>query len=171
MKPAHRATLLGVFSESCTKLFEAYGVSLLKDEASRDHGMEEVSMVGVIGFTHPKLRGSLVLAAAEAPLQASNHVTAPPRDWIAELANQLLGRAKNRLLAYDIELQMSTPLALAGSRIRLVSTEHGMEPEVFTTPSGGVVAVWLDAEAREDLELIERSTAPEVANEGELMLF
>lgn len=171
MKEEHRRTLLGVISDSCSKLFEAYGVSLTRQPFEAGHALEEVSMVGVIGFTHPKLRGSLVLAAAEAPLRASNHVTAPPRDWIAELANQLLGRAKNRLLAYDLELQMSTPLALAGSHIRLVNSERGMEPEIFTTPAGGVVAVWFDGEASADLELVERSSAPEVANEGELMLF
>lgn len=170
LKPEHRAIVREQLSDSCVRLFEAYGVNLVADPPGMAAELDDLSMVGVIGFTSNQMRGTLVLAATDAPLTASNRVMAPARDWIAELSNQLLGRFKNRLLSFGVDLQMSTPLSLRGSQLRLVTTERALEPDIFISPNGKV-AVWLDVEASPDLVLAAPVGAPEVASEGDTLLF
>lgn len=170
MKPENRAVFRELLESSCVQLFEAYGVHLRANPVANPADLAEISMVGVIGFTSPQLRGTLVLATTDGPLAESNRVMAPARDWIAELSNQLLGRLKNRLLAYGIEVQLSTPLSLRGNQLRLVTHDQALEPDTFTSATGHV-AVWLDAELHPDLVLHRPSSAPEVQAEGETLLF
>lgn len=170
LKAEHRAIVREQLSDSCIRLFEAYGVTLVADPPGGAAELDDLSMVGVIGFTSNQMRGTMVLAATDAPLTASNRVMAPARDWIAELSNQLLGRFKNRLIPFGVELQMSTPLSLRGSQLRLVTTERALEPDIFMSPNGKV-AVWLDVEASPDLVLAAPVGVSDVASEGDTLLF
>jgi len=157
--------------ESTQSLFEAYGLSLTRYAVEKVPG-HEILMCGVIGFTGPTLRGTVILAANEMPLIASNPVHGSPlRDWIAELTNQLAGRVKNRLRAYGIEIYITTPVVLRGEHLAPVPRAE-IQPECFEAPGGGVLWVWTEGEAPEGFVLAEADTADDSSvNEGDALMF
>jgi CheY-specific phosphatase CheX len=86
---------------------------------------------------------------------------------VGELANQLVGRLKAKLLQRGTTIALSTPLALSGVRVSpLPGTE--VEPVVFDAPAGKVL-VWLEVEIADGFRLGEERQLQ--ANEGELLLF
>ncbi len=157
-------------AESTVKLFEAYGLTL-REEPSERLPEHTILMCGVIGFTGPQIRGTVILAANDRPLDASNPVEgAPRRDWIAELTNQLVGRIKNRLIGYGADIYITTPVVLRGEHLAPVPSQP-ISPEAFVTDGGGVVCVWSEVEAAEGFALVESSDAEHGAHEGDTLLF
>ena len=90
------------------------------------------------------------------------------RDWLGELSNQLLGRAKNRLLAYGSSFRLSPPTTLSGRELTLESRE-GTTTWFKVTTSQGVFEYALDFRAAPDL-CFER-TETDVPAEGDVFLF
>lgn len=161
-----RDDLARLVEESCIALFSDYRIAIARSDA---RPACEVAFCGVIGFTGEDMRGSLMLACSREPLvvaQVSGE--AMMRDWLAELTNQLLGRVKNRLLAFGTVIHSALPVVLAGERIApIVNQSIG---HLFTA-DGGVVSVWFDTELRDDfaLDLVD-NTSP-IGREGETILF
>jgi CheY-specific phosphatase CheX len=126
---------------------------------------DALDLVAVIGFGGPRVKGCLGIAASSSAVRAIHplgpEVAASRRaseDWLAELSNQLLGRAKRRLLAHGIEVTLSTPIVLRGMHIR-VARPHSDTARCYraTTPTEPMV-VWIDITA---LELPEPAPPPE----------
>lgn len=155
-------------------LFRHYEVELVHalGATPEDVWEEDLALAGIIGFTSPELRGSLVLAMGKKPLHAVEAESAHHRDWIQELSNQLLGRMKNRLLAYGVNLQMTTPLSMRGFHLTLEASSSDAKPLLFHTPDAGAVCVLFDGESMPGFELV-RQESEETAcpDEGELLLF
>jgi hypothetical protein len=125
----------------------------------------------VLGFTGESMRGSLVLAMEAETIRRSSPEPSgggPPREWIAELSNQLLGRMKNRLLAYGVEIQVTIPVVIRG---RLLAPESGPELQPYRFAAGGAeVFVWFDYETVPGL-LLERIEEREAHAEGSAFFF
>jgi chemotaxis protein CheX len=131
---------------STEELFAAYEVEV---EVSRRPGTNSESadevFAGVIGFTGDSMRGTLVLAPTRALLERSHRgLSCELRDWAGELANQLLGRIKNRLRGVGIEIHVTTPVVLRGHYIVPTPRGDGSLQCVATSP--GKVMVWFDGE-------------------------
>jgi CheY-specific phosphatase CheX len=100
---------------------------------SFDRNVEWSDTISIIGLGGG-LRGSLVLSVP-ADLVRRSHPTqgtesADLADWLSELANLLLGRVKSRLLAHGVVIELSTPLTLSASQLRV---EHfASPPSVYT---------------------------------------
>ncbi|HEY6038108.1 MAG TPA: chemotaxis protein CheX [Kofleriaceae bacterium] len=152
--------------ESCIALFSDYRIAIARSE---ERAQSEVAFCGVIGFTGPDMRGSLMLACSREPLVlAQISGDAMMRDWLAELTNQLLGRVKNRLLAFGTVIHSALPVVLAGERIAPISTQP--LGHLFTA-DGGVVSVWFDTELRDDFVLAPVDNPAPIGREGETILF
>jgi hypothetical protein len=151
------------------ELFAAYEVKVLEQpEPSSDPG-DEVPYAGVIGFTGDAMRGTLVLAPTRKLLERSySALPCEFRDWAGELANQLLGRIKNSLRAYGIEIHASTPVILKGTY--LASVPRGELSLRCFAASPGNVSVWFDAEVEDGTALAEHES-PEGPREGDTILF
>jgi hypothetical protein len=67
------------------------------------------------------------------------------RDWIGELANQVLGRIKNRLHPYGISFDVSPPAALSGSMLAFAAPK-GPRPRVYMFVAGAK-KVWFCIDA------------------------
>ena len=105
-----RALFEAVTVESCLKLFHDYNVQVTPGVASGRTG-EGMLYCGIVGFTAKGFRGSIVLSATSGPLEHSNPVkAASQRDWMAELANQLAGRMKNRMLPHNVDISVGIPV-------------------------------------------------------------
>jgi CheY-specific phosphatase CheX len=155
-------------TESCRALFEAYGVGLDPSDNLRNLP-SEVLLCGIIGFTGDKVRGSLLLGLTDEPIQRSNPTETAPRDWVAELANQLAGRLKNRLLAYGTEIYISVPVVLRGEHIAPVP-RRTLDPCALT-PGNGAVYVWAEVEVADDYTLPTEPLEEQGAEEGSSFLF
>jgi hypothetical protein len=72
---------------------------------------------GVMGFVGDSVRGTCLLAAPEGTIRAAAPHAAAARDWIGELANQLVGRLKAKLMARGGTIALSTPVVLRGVKL------------------------------------------------------
>jgi hypothetical protein len=155
-----------VVAESCLELFSHYGITVLPPD---DWSRANFAFCAAIGFTGSDLRGSLLLASSREPLNMAGDNIDAIRDWLAELANQMLGRIKNRLLALGTAIYYSTPVILRGQH--LAPLDNQPIPHLFRRANGGVVAIWFDVEIGADLILADTPTANAAVGEGEALLF
>ena len=124
----------GVLLRSTEELFGRRGIPVTLPVAETSLQIDDLHVGAVIGFDGPQIRGSLMLictfqgAARSRPArlggaaQLSSGVSRDwilVRDWTGELANQLVGRVKNRLLVFGIGFQIATPMALSGRGLAL----------------------------------------------------
>lgn len=156
--------------DCCQELLSAYSLDVHPRGRDAFPNAESLAVCGVMGFAGKQMRGSLVMVATREPLEVTNPggVTSQ-RDWVCELANQLMGRIKNRLLALDVEILLATPAGLSGDNL---SPGKLRAPQVFAAGSG-YVCVWIDCETSEGFELpTSPPRAVEAAvPEGETLLF
>jgi hypothetical protein len=158
--------------DCCRELFSAYQLDVIPRDRADFPATEALALCGVMGFGGKSLRGALVLATTREPLEHTNPGSlTSQRDWVCELANQLMGRVKNRLLAYGVEIHLATPAGLSGDNL-CPSPSHLRAPQVFAA-ADGFVCVWIDCEYSDGFELpteqLEGYETP--ANEGETLLF
>lgn len=158
--------------DCCRELFDAY--SLQVEPRDREHfpATEQLAMCGVMGFGGKEMRGALVLATTKEPLESTNPGRVDSqRDWVCELANQLMGRVKNRLLGAGVEIHLATPAGLSGDNL-CPSPRMLRAPQVFAAASG-FVCVWIDCEFAKNFELgpITPQAAAGALTEGEALLF
>ncbi len=152
---------------SCTELFADYGVTLTRGHF--DWGASNDPLLSsVMGFVGEQLRGTCLLACERAPLDASCPPGGRARDWIGELANQLIGRLKVKLLSYEIDVALTTPIVLQGIRIQPLP-RASLEPAMFAA-SNGVVLAWIEVEVKDGFSLPAPRPA-DAGETGELMLF
>jgi len=135
-------------SGAVPELFTTYGIELRSiDQAVRP----PISFVtcGVIGFSGPVVRGALVVALTGGLAEKTNPmgVAGNPRDWVGELANQLLGRIKLALLDHGVEIYLNLPAVLKGEHLAPIPRRE-VQPLVFASTEG-VIGVWLEIEERE----------------------
>jgi hypothetical protein len=170
MTASNKQILDRAVAENCFKLFADYELKIRAREPGDAVHVERFLMCGIIGFTSKKMRGVLALATTKEPLELTNHTTTTHRDWICELANQLLGRVKNQMLLRGVEIVPSTPIALRGDHLSPV-TQQGLVSELFTAERG-LVCVWMDCEFDDDYVLPEAGEcATPPVPEGDLLLF
>jgi hypothetical protein len=126
-------------------LWRDYAIELTPGTYNPGVSSEDSMLFGAIGFVGESLRATCLLGADQQLLQASGRSENQPRDWIAELSNQLMGRIKLRLLGCGVNVKLTTPLALSGIKLRpLPRITH--PPLAFNSAFGPVV-VWLEIES------------------------
>jgi CheY-specific phosphatase CheX len=150
---------------ACVELMKAYGVELTSAEGWGDS--DEIMYSGVMGFVGDRVRGTCLLAAPQGTVIAAAPQEASARDWVGELANQLVGRLKAKLIARGATIALSTPVVLRGVKLSPVPRTE-VQPVVFQSTAGKVL-VWLEVEIEDDFRLGEERALS--ATEGELLVF
>lgn len=154
------------------ELFAAYELEVEPRDREQFPATENLALCGVMGFGGKQMRGALVLATTKEPLERTNPGRADSqRDWVCELANQLMGRVKNRLLGAGVEIHLATPAGLSGDNL-CPSPQKLRAPQVFAAGSG-FVCVWIDCEFAENFELppMPAQGGSAAMAEGEALLF
>jgi hypothetical protein len=100
-----------VVQTSTVELFAAYSVAVapVYQSGGRRVACPAVGTVAVIGFDAPGFAGRLCIHVADPVLLKMCTGTTEGhsvRDWCRELANQLLGRIKNRLVRFQVTLRI-----------------------------------------------------------------
>lgn len=157
----------------CTQsLFESIGLSI----SHVANTQEPSELVGIIGFAGSKLRGVVGLSmspqlAARAVENATDGET-PIDDWVAEAANQLLGRIKNRLLQKGVTISAALPIVLRGIEVRLAPRSAQPVRVYSFADTDESAVVWLDLQTTGSITVTETVDAAEQPmDEGDLMLF
>lgn len=145
------AEITRMTAETCVELLHDYGVRLTPTSLGWTSGTPDRVLFGVMGFFGTGLRATCLLGAEQRLVEASSRSASGGRDWIAELANQLIGRLKIKLLAYGLTVTMTTPLALSGVQFRPLPRE-GQKPLEFKSDVGSAL-IWLELETDESLVL------------------
>jgi hypothetical protein len=154
-------------SEAMLDLFEAYS---LQAESTPVASSVEDPTVGVIGFTASKLRGNLALLIPQEVIRVTQGGS-DPMDWAGELTNQYLGRLKNKLIAYGIALEISTPLVVSGLSLRLQEPSGVSTQRVDCKTSAGPVHALISVRVGEGFEMTDEPSGEPMAIEGEMLLF
>lgn len=156
---------------ACTiGLFRHYGVEVRESE--HPPAFEHVA---VLGFEGEGLRGTFGLGVSQDLLERSAGLPlgaegVPHADWLAELANQLLGRVKNRLVAHGANLGLAQPMVLRGVRLEIAHPDE-IWSRGFET-AHGELCIWLDVQVEPGVRISERpDPSVQPAVEGDLILF
>jgi hypothetical protein len=172
-----RSTLVQALCESWTELFDGQNMSLSDDTSELSPGDETPRISSCISFVSENVKGGLALHLPIEVLQKS-HPTNPGKaseseltDWSGELANQLVGRLKNKLLRYSLTLMVGIPAimkrvnkkvlctrAAVGSWHRFDCGEHPCHLKFESVIEPGI-----------ELKMAADDEMP--ADEGETMLF
>ena len=132
----------------------------------------DLTALGTVRFTAPTLAGTAVLGASSATLRRSSVRGTSDRDWIAELANQYLGRFKLKLIRAGFELWALAPVRVSGRLLVTAVSQPEYTPLVFRDSKGGSVAVWIEFELSAPLKGTPSAPAEgEIPREGDLILF
>ena len=160
-------------AEMCRELFSGYGVELEDVHDIEDFG--DVDLCGVIGFTGDDMQGTLLLSISSGVIEFMKEQgeleAGAAWDWVGELANQLLGRIKNRLLRRGIEIYLSPPLVIQGEH--LSPLPRSQSPAGLFTCGGQLLCAWIDAKFAPDcvIPLDDQPGSEDVLNEGAALLF
>lgn len=155
-------------ANACVELFAAYDVPLTQAGHSNWATTDEPLVSAIMGFVSAEVRGTCLLACEQGAIQSSCPKGGRVRDWIGELANQLVGRLKVKLLGHDIEIGLTTPIVLQGIRLQPLP-KAAIEPAVFCSAQGTVL-VWIEAEIASGFSL-PPERIPDAGQSGDLMFF
>jgi hypothetical protein len=143
--------LTNMAAEAWIELMADYGVALSVAAKGWEAHAEDAKLFGVIGFGGRGVRATCLIGAERGLVDASCRARGRSRDWIAELANQLVGRMKMKLLGHGVSVTMTTPLALSGVRVTPLP-RFGEDPVGFASAQGGAL-LWLEIETDEHFVL------------------
>ena len=167
MSNSARTILLDDFTSSLNDLFQCYSGEVLEltEEASPTF---EPTYSASIGFGTEKIRGSVVLLTdAKSADKIWGDSTNTLSDWLGELANQVVGRFKNKVAECGVLINMGLPTAIYGKDINVEADDYQMWQ---TQAAGCHFATVLKLAIDEDLEL-QRDPNLSSAEEGSLCLF
>jgi hypothetical protein len=105
-----QAALQAILSDSCKKLFSAYGIDIAAGGAIEGGS----PLLGRIHFVGKDMNGTLTIGLDREELKRSLPVKSDRQsdleDWVRELANQLMGLVKTRLQHHGVNVILSLPL-------------------------------------------------------------
>jgi hypothetical protein len=172
---AARTAIDTILQSSTVELFHSQGVAVapLRPCALGDQ-RRFYEWVGLIHFEAKNLSGVLtvstpmaVWSSREAAAGTADSETIA--DWNREMANQLMGRIKNRLLKFQLTINPRLPSALSGAALELHRKRSATEILYRFRALRGDVLVVVDAPL--DRAILAYSGGMQVASEGELILF
>ncbi len=148
-------------------IFKESGVHLT--ETVEDQVLYDV--VAVIGFSGD-YKGAVGFSAEKALVKTvyGECNTLLSDSWVAEIANQVLGRLKNALLAYGINIQIALPMVLNGIKIQVRSINGVPYQSALRSESGGI-CVWVDSNWNADQAFEIVSQKEHAKHEGDMLIF
>jgi chemotaxis protein CheX len=178
MKQEDRAIISSMIVEMCREMFAANGESFqeLGDSHSVDTERDGL-LAASIGLSGLAVRGAMVVVARPAffastyPVELGSPGSVEIFDWAGEVANQLLGRLKNRLGRYSVDFTLSTPTVVRGDRLRL---RAGDQAATIRLPMGireELVDIHFEIEREDDQPLLSNGPPASASPEGDALLF
>ncbi len=167
-----RGAIDALVQGSLVDLFSAYSVALAPLPRSARAALPSLSDICAgVTFTHAGRTGRIALGVPGAVLDEMARV-APGSlraDWVRELANQLTGRIKNRLLQFNVRLQLGTSIVLDPSQLtQQITGRRDCRTYAARTLRGQVVT---NVDGLPDESELTYVGAVNIAAEGDAILF
>jgi CheY-specific phosphatase CheX len=169
-----------IVADCSTRLFRALGVELDYVGCQEPIPCADELTVAVIGLAGMEMRGSLVVGTTPNLLVLTHPLTKDRskldedqlRDWSGELANQLIGRIKIRLLAHGITISLGTPTTMSGRELTLGSALKNTEclPHRFEVGRDWLL-VRMEAVAEPGVKLSKTPVPIPETEEGGMLIF
>lgn len=167
-----------VLSTCVTEFFYSYGLDCyLVDEPPENTQFESPELGSVVGFRGKGVRGGLALVA---PMDFIAELLPVPRsvadgerqlrDWSGEMANQLVGRLKNKLSARSVDFEVGMPICFTGKGIRFVFLPDAEGLSLCFRAAATSVRVHLDCSLSPELAAGD-VTGLRIVPEGNVLLF
>jgi CheY-specific phosphatase CheX len=177
MKNEDRTVLTSLLVQMCRDMFAANGESFEElSVAAAQHDTENL-LASCIGLSGTTVRGALVVVARPAffRLTYPSELGVPRTDddvadWAGEVANQLLGRIKNRLSTYGLDFTTSTPTVVRGDRLQLRIDEANTIRRQLGI-RGERVDIHFEIERDDDQPLLANGATGTATPEGHAFLF
>lgn len=114
-----------ILDTSICELFKTNGVSDAQLTSDTALEIDNCDFCGIIGFSGAQMKGNLLIASTKELLDHTHPSKAMGMDvgeedladWIGEIANQTVGRLKNSLLKFSVNVAITTPTVLSGKQI------------------------------------------------------
>jgi hypothetical protein len=174
-------TIRELFAESCVELFASFNCEISLsgsvDEVAEgspisliDAGSDELELnlttcmpYSVLAMTYPAPEGEI-----------KDIVDEQLDDWLSELANQLMGRLKAKLIRYQCSVLLGLPQSFFGNEIDLKEQEEGSERidfsfEVDHEPCECLLDIRVFSDSFELAQ--ETDDDADITSEGEIELF
>jgi CheY-specific phosphatase CheX len=168
VKESHRNVLEPLLHDAVVGVFSAYGTEC-KLVAPENTGHE---LVAVLGVSSDMLRGGIALGLSGAiARKVARRDDIMERDWAGELANQVLGRIRNQLLRYGVDVALSTPIVLGGMGIFITQARDSPPVHQSFDVNGDRFSAFIDMRFPEGFEFgtpVEHLVA---VAEGEVLIF
>ena len=164
--------------DTVAEFFRDYGVEC-STVSEPPPSLAAPELGSIVGFRGEQVRGGLAfvapvdLVAATLPVAPdATRLESQLRDWSGEMANQLVGRLKNKLSARSLDFEVGMPASFGSAKIRFAPqpSAQGTSCACYVTKTGA--RVYLDCSY---LEIVPRagdetdSFSP--LGEGEVLLF
>jgi CheY-specific phosphatase CheX len=177
MKNEDRTVLTSLLVQMCRDMFAANGEAFDEMNGGDAPLDRENLLAACIGLSGTTVRGALVVVARPTFFKA----TYPPElgvprsdddvaDWGGEVANQLLGRIKNRLSTYGLDFTTSTPTVVRGDRLQLRIDESNTIRRPLTIRAERV-DIHFEIERDDDQALLANGATGSATPEGHAFLF
>jgi hypothetical protein len=163
--------LTNASASAAAELFSEYNVSLEDGDVTVYRSAGDLAFLGVVSYMAPGLSGTLVLGLTPKVLRRSNPCQTSDRDWAGELANQLFGRVKLKLLRRGLELWSVAPAVVDGTHLIPAVTHPGFDPHFFKADTTECVALWIEVEIGRDVRLDTAAPDQDIPTEGDVILF
>lgn len=181
MQNEDRTVLSSLVVQTCRDMFAPDGEAFEELTVLTDPQDRETLLASCIGLSGTTVRGALAVVAQRAffKLTYPSELGVPSSDdevadWAGEVANQLLGRIKNRLASYDLDFTASTPTVVRGDRLRLRIDERSTIRRLLSIRSERVdIHFAIEREPSDNQRLLVNAgdTATTATPEGHAFLF
>jgi len=174
MHPENFAVLDEILRDCCVELMADYGLPALQTEVDTEAATGVA--VAAIDFSGRDLRGTIglrmtsnvVLESYRAAVGHAIKMDSPEAtDWSCELANQLVGRLKNKLRQYQVSFNVNSPRLL--QIFPVAELERALRRRFVC--DGGTFAGYLDVMIAPGFFFVPKPSDAPLANEGDLVLF
>jgi chemotaxis protein CheX len=184
MTSEERKILSDALVEVCTEMLAASGRVLERPPggvaALPEAKVDDGTVVASVGLSGRDVKGALVVMShvdflrSIYPAELSGATIAEDdlSDWAGEVANQMLGRLKNRFCRRGLDFSISTPTVIRGMRLQISGADpvSGIHHQVVVDRQP--VDVYFQVARRDDQPLLQDEESASTASvEGETLLF
>jgi hypothetical protein len=160
----------GVVIDAVVDLFRDYGVDLAVVAPDDARLRKLPDLISLAKFAGRDLSGCLVLGATDELIRRSGGLARSGKDWMAELANQLLGRVKNFALKRGIGFAVVPPAVVNGQHLVPATDRRDFQP-TFLSSGDAMVCLWIELETASELQLDVDLAGAAMVSESDVLLF
>jgi hypothetical protein len=132
-------------------------------------------LAAFVGFGSDDVRGSFALLGHPRLFARLHPIPVGGKsrdlaDWARELANQAVGRFKNRVLAYGLAITISSPQSILAEQVRVTKTQKQLRSPLVMGIDDMSFETWLELDVRPGFTLADSPTETALS-EGSVVLF